>query len=149
MKLFASAETRRQSLALLAVVMLALGGTYFVLHRTGEVGFDLAMFREWIASFAVFAPIVFILIQIGQVVAAPIPGHITALLGGYLFGPVFGTMYSLVGVVIGSAIAFSLSRRYGRPAVERLLHRDIVERFCSSGSEVNSTPRSRRISYIF
>lgn len=129
MKFFASADTRRQSLVLLAVVTLTLAGAYFVLQRAGVIGFELAAFREWIANFGAFAPIVFIFIQIGQVVAAPIPGHLTALLGGYLFGPVLGTMYSLVGVGIGSALVFRLSQRYGRQFVERLFDPTLVERF--------------------
>lgn len=31
--------------------------------------------------------------------------------------------------MIGSVIAFGLSKRYGRPYVERMLHPDIIERF--------------------
>nr|WP_280663818.1 VTT domain-containing protein [Halomicroarcula amylolytica] len=52
-----------------------------------------------------------------------------ALVAGYLFGPVAGTVYSLTGVLLGSTVAFSLAKRFGRPMVERLLHEDVVTRF--------------------
>ena len=38
--------------------------------------------REW----GVFAPVIFVGLQALQVILAPIPGELTGILGGYLFG---------------------------------------------------------------
>jgi uncharacterized membrane protein YdjX (TVP38/TMEM64 family) len=51
-----------------------------------------------------WGPVVFILMQIGQVFFAPIPGQVTGFLGGYLFGTVLGTVYSMIGAAIGFTV---------------------------------------------
>ena len=129
MKFFSSREARWR--VVLAVVLLGAGfvALYVSLRRYAPFVFDTEALRVWIDQFGVFAPLVFVLVQATQVVVAPIPGQIVALVAGYLFGAVAGTVYSLVGVLIGSAIAFSLAKRYGRPFVENVLHEDILTRF--------------------
>jgi uncharacterized membrane protein YdjX (TVP38/TMEM64 family) len=71
----------------------------------------------------------FILIQAFQVVAAPIPGEATGVLGGYLFGPLLGVILSTAGLTLGSYVAFSLSRTFGRPLTERFVDARTMERF--------------------
>ncbi|MFB6069985.1 MAG: TVP38/TMEM64 family protein [Halanaeroarchaeum sp.] len=90
---------------------------------------DPAAIRRWIADFGVLAPTVLIAGQALQVVIAPIPGQVLGLVAGYLFGPVYGTAYSLTGAAIGSLIAFSLSRRYGRPFVLEVVDPATVQWF--------------------
>jgi uncharacterized membrane protein YdjX (TVP38/TMEM64 family) len=65
------------------------------------------------------APLAFIGIQAFQVIAAPIPGEATGILGGYLFGPTWGTIYSTIGLSVGSWIAYGLARSLGTPVVRR------------------------------
>jgi len=76
-----------------------------------------------------WGPFVFILIQIGQVFAAPIPGQVTGFIGGYLFGIAAGTAYATIGGTIGCSLVFVLSRRLGRPFVQRFVRSSILERF--------------------
>lgn len=76
-----------------------------------------------------WGPVVFILIQIGQVFAAPIPGQITGFVGGFLFGAGLGALYATIGGTIGCTIVFILSRRLGRPFVERFVSHKILDRF--------------------
>lgn len=85
-----------------------------------------AALRAFVRSFGPLAPLAFVAVQALQVVVAPVPGHVVAFTGGYLFGTVAGTAYSLVGVTIGSYVAFALSRRFGRPFVERVLDPDLL-----------------------
>ena len=49
-----------------------------------------------ISSFGPYSPLVYILIQILQVVVAPIPGGAIEFLGGYLFGVEAGFIYSMI-----------------------------------------------------
>jgi uncharacterized membrane protein YdjX (TVP38/TMEM64 family) len=128
-QVFESAESRRRAAAGLLGLAVALVGVYVLLRQYAPFAFEAAELRAWIRGFGVFAPLVFVLIQATQVIVAPVPGQVMALVGGYLFGPFLGTLYSMTGVLLGSAVAFSISRRYGRPAVERLLHADIIDRF--------------------
>jgi uncharacterized membrane protein YdjX (TVP38/TMEM64 family) len=71
----------------------------------------------------------FILIQAFQVVAAPIPGEATGVLGGFLYGPVAGVILSTAGLTLGSYVAFTLSRIFGRPLTERFVDARTMERF--------------------
>jgi uncharacterized membrane protein YdjX (TVP38/TMEM64 family) len=64
-----------------------------------------------------------------QVVLAPIPGQVVGLASGYLFGTTWGSLYSIIGTVLGSWIAFGLARSFGRPLVERFLPPASLERF--------------------
>jgi len=85
--------------------------------------------KEIIKNFGVFAPLVFIFLTILQVLFASIPGQISGVAGGYLFGIVLGTIYSMTGIVIGSIITFYLSRKLGRPFVERIVNKKILKKF--------------------
>ncbi|MDH5768474.1 MAG: TVP38/TMEM64 family protein, partial [Nitrospirota bacterium] len=76
-----------------------------------------------------FSFISFILIQTFQVVAAPIPGEVTGLAGGYLYGPLLGIIFSTIGLTLGSLLAFSLSRYLGKPFVEKVVKKELLERF--------------------
>jgi len=129
MRVFSSTRDRWRGLALLVAVILVFVGLYLAARRYAPFVFDAAALRVWIAQFGLFAPLVFVLIQATQVVVAPIPGQVVALVAGYLFGPLWGTVYSVTGVLIGSAVAFSLSKRYGRSFVEDILHEDVIDRF--------------------
>lgn len=75
------------------------------------------------------APLIFILIQAAQVVAAPIPGEVTGFLGGYFFGVLEGFIYSEIGLTIGSIFAFGLGHWLGQPFVRRLVQPETYERF--------------------
>jgi uncharacterized membrane protein YdjX (TVP38/TMEM64 family) len=57
---------------------------FFVLFSNEEVA------ARYIKTFGAYGPIVFIGLQILQVVAAPIPGEATGIIGGYLFGTLWG-----------------------------------------------------------
>lgn len=73
--------------------------------------------------------IVFIVLQSLQVVFAPIPGEVTGLVGGILFGEFLGVIYSTIGLTVGSYCAFVLSRRFGRPFVDRFVSKTLIDKF--------------------
>jgi uncharacterized membrane protein YdjX (TVP38/TMEM64 family) len=88
--------------------------------------------REWIRaaveSFGWAAPLVFIGIQIAQVIAAPVPGEATGFIGGYLFGTLAGFIYSTIGLSIGSLINFGIGRLLGERFVRRLVSQERFRR---------------------
>lgn len=102
----------------LAVVILFVSASFVAAWYVPGLR-DPVTIREYVEGFGVLSPVVFVLIQAGQVLIAPIPGQVVAVAGGYLFGPWQGAAYSLIGMGVGSTIAFVLSRRYGRPYVNR------------------------------
>jgi uncharacterized membrane protein YdjX (TVP38/TMEM64 family) len=88
--------------------------------------------REWIRatvqSYGWASPLVFIGIQIAQVIAAPVPGEATGFIGGYLFGPLQGFLYSSIGLTIGSLINFGIGRFLGERFVRRLIAEEKFKR---------------------
>ena len=62
-------------------------------------------------------------------VAAPIPGELTGVAGGYLYGEKVGLVLSTIGLTIGSWIAFELASILGRPFVERFVSQDVLHKF--------------------
>lgn len=83
----------------------------------------------WIDDAGPLAPLVFIAIQIAQVFAAPIPGQVTGFVGGFLFGGALGAIYATIGGTLGCTLVFILSRRLGRPFVERFVKPKPLARF--------------------
>lgn len=74
-------------------------------------------FRAYIDSFGSYAVIIFILMQILQVVVLPIPGFIAVGAGVLSFGVWKGALFSLIGIMSGSLIAFFLGKFLGYKAV--------------------------------
>lgn len=85
--------------------------------------------REMIAEAGAWAPLVFIGLQVIQVLIAPIPGQVTGLVGGLLFGTLWGVVYTMIGATIGFTLIFVLARRLGRPFVERFVSPNVLTRF--------------------
>ena len=83
----------------------------------------------FVASYGVYAPLVFIGVQLLQVLVAPIPGELTGFVGGYLFGVGEGFLYSTVGLTAGSWVAFLISRRFGLPFVRRFVGKETMDKF--------------------
>jgi len=79
---------------------------------------DLSTVIEANSSFKGIAVIIFILLITLEVVFAPIPPFIFYIIGGSIFGSFLGGTYALIGNMIGAAIAFQISRTWGRDYIE-------------------------------
>jgi len=75
------------------------------------------------------APLVFMALQLLQVILAPIPGEATGFIGGYLFGSFEGFVYSSLALSVGSWINFSIGRFLGRHWVRRWIPPNTLVRF--------------------
>lgn len=85
--------------------------------------------QRFVLSLGFWAPLVFGLINIAQVVLPIIPGGLTLGVGVLCFGPVFGFIYNYVSICLGSMFVFYLSRVYGRPLVVRLVGAKALARY--------------------
>lgn len=70
-------------------------------------------FRQWVNQFGIGGRFLFIAMVTIQVIVALIPGEPLELAAGYAFGALEGTVLSLIGILIGSWLVFSLVRRFG------------------------------------
>ncbi|MDU4271379.1 MAG: VTT domain-containing protein [Enterococcus hirae] len=96
-------------------LVISIGLTIYFINL--DVFKDLNSLRGLVGDSIILGPIIFILIQILQVVIPIIPGGISTAAGVLIFGPYAGFIYNYVGICIGSIIIFLLGRRYGKPFI--------------------------------
>lgn len=82
---------------------------------------DKDQIKAFVTSYGSAGPVVFIIIQIFQVLLAPFPGETTGLIGGFLFGTAKGFLYSSIGLTAGSLINFTIGRFLGKRYVRKLI----------------------------
>jgi uncharacterized membrane protein YdjX (TVP38/TMEM64 family)/rhodanese-related sulfurtransferase len=80
--------------------------------------FDVAALQTWVESAGSAAPLVFIALYAAATVLF-LPGSVITLAGGVLFGPVWGTLWSLTGATLGAALAFLIARYLGSDWIAR------------------------------
>jgi uncharacterized membrane protein YdjX (TVP38/TMEM64 family) len=104
---------------------LVLAGLVGVLVVWGsplyEMLADQRRIQAWIQTWGAAGPLAIALLEIAQVLLAPIPGQAIDAVSGYLFGIWLGTLYAALGIAAGSLLNFALARRFGRPVLARLL----------------------------
>lgn len=84
---------------------------------------------NYLHSTGIWAPLVFIMIQIIQTVIQIIPGALTCPAGAMIFGMWRGFLLNFIGIMIGSVINFFLARRFGRPLVLALVGEKLYNRY--------------------
>ncbi len=113
------------------MLLVLVGGISALIYRSDWMRIFLSkdQLLRFLESLGPWASVVFVVLQAFQVVAAPIPGEATGLLGGFLFGPWVGILLSTIGLTLGSYIAFALGRYLGRPFVERFVAQSTMDQF--------------------
>ncbi len=81
--------------------------------------------RQAIQSVGVLAPLLYVLLYTVSCVVM-IPASILSLTGGLAFGPVWGTLFAVIGAMLGASAAFFVARRLGRETVARLIKGRLV-----------------------
>lgn len=107
----------RKKIACLALAALLLAG--IVLLATQREALDAAALAVWFRGLPGWgAPLLFIcLYALGTVFF--LPGSVLTLVGGALFGPWLGTLYSLSGATLGALLSFLVSRHLAADWVRR------------------------------
>ena len=85
--------------------------------------------RIFVESFGIFSPLIFILIQILQVILTPINHYITGILGGFIFGTWKGFIYNWIGRIIGTLIAFYLAKKFGRTIIQHIVKPNTLKKY--------------------
>ncbi len=92
------------------LILLVLAAVIGALNLTGATRFlDQAYLRQWVESWGLLAPLVYILIY----TVAPVlflPGLPITIVGGILFGPFWGVVYTITGATAGASAAFLVAR---------------------------------------
>lgn len=121
---------RKTKIILAAIFLMALGALYlFVPHFTVQVKAavgilaraDIKAMRIYLHSFGMWAPVISMGLMVLQALAAPLPAFVITFANAWVFGWVWGAVYSWTGAMIGASICFWIARVYGRPVVEKMV----------------------------
>ncbi|PNY18974.1 TVP38/TMEM64 family protein [Streptococcus parauberis] len=96
--------------------LLALVGTFFLAlwaYRLGILN-DSNALKDLVMAYPFWGPVIFIVVQIFQIVFPVIPGGLTTIAGFLIFGPIEGFIYNYIGIIIGSYLLFIIVKIYGR-----------------------------------
>ena len=104
-------------------MLFALWGYHFGIFKNQEA------FRNFIHTTGIWAPLIFIFIQLIQVIIPILPGFVTCIVGAIVFGPVLGFFYSYLGMCIGSILAFFIARKYGTACVKKMIGDNTYEKY--------------------
>ena len=118
--------------AFLVLVGYEYYSKYFYIFRNPE------RIKNFVMSYGGGALVVFILLQILQVVAFFIPGELVQIAGGYIYGTLLGGVVSLLGITLGSALAYTVANVYGKPFVKKIVSEKnfkFIERILDLGSK--------------
>lgn len=119
-----------KTLVIAGVIMAALVALIAVFWQPlSQLFGDPDRARQLVADAGPWGPLIFVAMQIAQVLVAPIPGQVTGFLGGLLFGWPLGFALTMIGAAIGFTLIFILARKLGRPFVERFVDKKILAKF--------------------
>lgn len=119
------------------VFLITVASVAFIGYLAWDIAFQGPLVQLWtskdlllerVRSCGPLAPLAYILLQIIQTVVAPIPGQVVGSIGGLLFGW-WGILWTLIGSAIGYLIVLLLSKRFGRPLLEKIFKKSAIAKF--------------------
>lgn len=90
---------------------------------------DPALLKNWLTDFKTYHILMFILVQIIQVIIFIIPGELVEIAAGYLFGTIMGSLYSIIGIALGSAVSFFIARLLGYDFVKWVVPKQVFNKW--------------------
>ena len=84
---------------------------------------------KFIMGFGTAAGIIFVLIQIIQVIIPVIPVGVSCVAGVIVFGAGMGFVYNYVGICIGSILVFLIAKRYGRALMVKMFDKKLIDKY--------------------
>lgn len=121
---------RKTKIILAAISVMTLGALYlfvpsFAVQVKAAFGIlaraDIKAMRIYLHSFGMWAPVISMGLMVLQALAAPLPAFVITFANAWVFGWVWGAVYSWTGAMIGASICFWIARVYGRPVVEKMV----------------------------
>lgn len=115
---------KNKKLIILSIILFSLIVTYFIFFK----GLTPETLRNYIDNFGYLAPLIYILCFTFLPMAFfPVP--VLALAGGLLFGFIPGTIYTMIGATLNSAIMFFMAKALAKDAVTSLLQKKLPEKW--------------------
>jgi len=107
-------EQKKGAMARFIIFLLFLAAVIVMVKTSGVSRYlEQQTLRTWIGSYGSLAPIIYMLVY----AVAPaffLPGLPITIVGGILFGPLWGVVYTIAGSTAGACVAFLVSRYLAR-----------------------------------
>lgn len=120
---------KKQYIVLSAVLLFFIYIGYEYYFKYFYIFNDPNILKDVVLSYGNFSILVFVLMQVLQVVVFFIPGEFIQIAGGYIFNTYLGGIISLMGITLGSIMVYIISNNYGKPLVEKLILKKEVKAF--------------------
>lgn len=91
--------------------------------------FDPERLRGLVDSYEPYGFLILFILQISQVILAPLPGQVVGTAFGSIYGPILGFLFGWFGNVVATVIVLYIAKKFGRPAVEKLAGEESVENY--------------------
>ena len=85
--------------------------------------------KAFLLQYKAASILVFILLQIVQIVVAILPGQVLQFVAGYVYGFGFGIFWSMVGIMLGTIITFYLAKLLGKDAMHIIFGEERITKF--------------------
>ena len=120
---------KNQIFNIIGAILLIVGVILaFIGYHKGY--FDsLDTFRKLILEKGARGPLVFMVLQIVQIVVPVIPGGLTCVAGVVIFGAFWGFIYNYISICLGSILVFFISRTFGRSIVLRIFGEELYDKY--------------------
>ena len=105
---------------LLGVILLSASLILVLMAKEWSFGLTVQAFEEAIRSTGAWG----VIASIGLMIIhsfVPFPAEFLAVANGMVYGPIWGTVITWTGAMLGAFLAFGLARKLGRPFVEMMV----------------------------
>lgn len=85
-------------------------------------------FRAWVNDIGIWGNFIMIGISAFQIIVAVIPGEPIEIASGYAFGWFWGSVYCLIGTLIGQMVVFLFAKKFGMDFVEVFVSKEKLEK---------------------
>ncbi|WP_298842825.1 TVP38/TMEM64 family protein [Clostridium sp.] len=119
----------KQHIVIIAIVLIFMYVGYQYFFKYSDLIKNPNIMKKIVLSYGNLSVLVFILMQVLQVVVFFIPGEFIQIAGGYIFGTFWGGVISLIGITLGSIMVYLIAKDYGKPLVEKLMLKKEIKFF--------------------
>ncbi|MEJ1237767.1 VTT domain-containing protein [Chryseolinea sp. T2] len=89
---------------------------------------DQERIRSWVKRFGILGPIILILVMAVQIFLLFIPNLLLFVIAVMCYGPIWGTVISLIGVTASSSLGYYIGNKLGPRAIDRFVSEKAQEK---------------------
>lgn len=89
---------------------------------------DKERIRDWVKRFGILGPIVLILVMTFQIFLLVVPNLLLFVIAIVCYGPIWGTLISLIGVTASSSLGYFLGGKVGPRTIDRFVSQKVQDK---------------------